>query len=506
MGKQGKQWQTTAPWKDGQQGREQQAGSHSWGYWPGSWRSRVNKDSSENKEKPALQHFPDYNQISVSTTGTGGQTQDPAMEGSDVEDPVTQGYVKHLQKLLNTARRVDARTRKLVADKEHKNAQWEAFQTALRTKFLEQRQLHGKETKALDKEMMDLAAQKQDCLRQIQAAVASGAKPQGPGEQARQQPSAEEMDAWNSFMGASPQQAGTPEDVIIRRALQAAQHPDAFLSGSLEQGQTLPSQASPPGFATPLHRGPQPAPYTPAPPSSMRQTGQGCIQLAAAIPPPSGAEGQYVASSPAISDPYIASPGTTTAACSAAMGTASVKRPGSRAPKQRGSVKDASRPTSVARSSPGDRVSLGDVLQAKRDAATRQLQQGASVAEPSQHQPPGGRRFPKGGGPQLVRDGVTPTAAAGVRTLCHAPNGRRDSGHLLYFGLVRGPTCVVDALQRYRAPAAASVVACSRMLEVYIHGTVEGCTVAPSLPLKPHEVDGFRSAAVRGFSGLAAVH
>ena len=167
-----------------------------------------------------------------------GKPRIHTLDGSDAEDPITQGYVKHLQKLLNSARRVDARTRKLAADRDHKKAQWEAFQSALRAKFLEQRQLHSKETKAIDKEMEELAMQKQDCLRQIHAAVAAGSRPPTYGDASRQHPTAEELEAWNSFMDMSPPQANTPEDAIIKRALQAAHHLQAFLAGCLESGQT----------------------------------------------------------------------------------------------------------------------------------------------------------------------------------------------------------------------------------------------------------------------------
>ena len=114
MGKQGKGWHAQTPWRDDKGG--QSSGSQAnWSLWQGSWRSRGNKDY-EQKEKTTRQQFPAYNQIKLQDGAGASRSAELMLEASETEDAPGQDFVKLLQKLLNNARRVDTKMRKLEAD------------------------------------------------------------------------------------------------------------------------------------------------------------------------------------------------------------------------------------------------------------------------------------------------------------------------------------------------------------------------------------------------------
>ena len=377
MGKKAQKWGNQAPWRAEDSSGGQQDGQSYWSYWPGSWRAnntqKPPKGGPDDPKKSSLKLL-DYNQIQLSNGGGQNRAPENAMDVSDMEEQDCQSYVKLLQRLLNNARRAEARSRKLITEKERKCAQWEEFQATLRAKFLEQRGLFQKETKQIDRELAELVDQRHSCLQQIQAAVASGGRSGGETLQNGPVPTSEDLAAWDSFMDLSPETPTSKEDEIIRKALQAAQHPEAFMAGGLDAMATGASEKSADAavslaigmpVGTPQRRSQRAMPLTPQPKQGAGKSSNQDIANARIALLQTSVETQYAGSQPAVSDPYIASPLPTTAAAGPNTPRTPVKT-AMRPFRQRVSVKDGARPTAVARASMGDKITLGDKLQAKR--------------------------------------------------------------------------------------------------------------------------------------------
>ena len=142
MGKHGNKWGAgQAPWQKERQGQGQQSEpSAYWSYWSGAWKGATQQaKQDETQGDSSLQQFPSYSQLKLPNSQQTSKSSDVAQDLSDVEEVGVTDYVKLLQKLLNGARRADAKLRKLSADKDNKMAQWEEFQRVMKNKFIEQR-------------------------------------------------------------------------------------------------------------------------------------------------------------------------------------------------------------------------------------------------------------------------------------------------------------------------------------------------------------------------------
>ena len=182
MGKHGNKWGAgQAPWQKERQGQGQQSEpSAYWSYWSGAWKGATQPaKQDETQGDSSLQQFPSYSQLKLPNSQQTSKSSDVAQDLSDVEEVGVTDYVKLLQKLLNGARRADAKLRKLSADKDNKMAQWEEFQRVMKNKFIEQRNLYNRDIKSIDKEVSTLTAHKHDVLRQIQAASKLGSSLDG---------------------------------------------------------------------------------------------------------------------------------------------------------------------------------------------------------------------------------------------------------------------------------------------------------------------------------------
>ena len=387
MGKHGNKWGAgQAPWQKERQGQGQQSEpSAYWSYWSGAWKGATQQaKQDETQGDSSLQQFPSYSQLKLPNSQQTFKSSDVAQDLSDVEEVGVTDYVKLLQKLLNGARRADAKLRKLSADKDNKMAQWEEFQRVMKNKFIEQRNLYNRDIKSIDKEVSTLTAHKHDVLRQIQDAVAGGGQQSAAAASDGSQPTPEDLAAWDSLMDidAAPMEL-SPEDDIIKRALLAARNPKEFMDGgaAVRLGQQAGQQ---PGweqlgpaadaFSTPQRRRPLVPPHTPllSQQAGRRQTEteptSGAVAACATV------TSQYGASSPAVMDPYVGSP-LPVLPKPLRTSRSPIAR---RSPHQKGpartSVKEGARPTSVVRVAQ-ERIQLGDVLHAKRQAAQQELQQ-----------------------------------------------------------------------------------------------------------------------------------
>ena len=132
MGKSGKWGGGQAPWKEDKSAQGRQDSNAYWSYWSGAWKAPGSASKDKDKEQSTsevMQQFPAYSQIK--TGAAASRTIDVAMEISDAEDGPSPAFVKLLQRLLNSARRAEAKIRKLTQDKDTKKSQWEEFQQAM---------------------------------------------------------------------------------------------------------------------------------------------------------------------------------------------------------------------------------------------------------------------------------------------------------------------------------------------------------------------------------------
>ena len=196
-----------APWRD-QQGS---SSSHAWGYWRGSWNTRSPSKPEPDGSKD-ISEFPKYHQMGQGGEAAVGQvTGGGAGDGQgELGDPL----VKGLQKLLNQARKFDARARKCQTDLQLREEQWSKYQAQLRNSFLTQRHAYQQDRRKLEEEMAEVKIQKAKLVTQIQEVV------QGRGRRALQWPECggipgrprgvERLD--EGCPGRRPGDAGRPSD------------------------------------------------------------------------------------------------------------------------------------------------------------------------------------------------------------------------------------------------------------------------------------------------------
>ena len=319
-------WEQKGQWK-GQEG----GGSPSWAYWSGTWRAnkwtRGNPSSAGSGQPEKDRAFPAYNQMPTSGIEVEGVGKDGDQASPQIHDP----FIKSMQKFLNQSRKLDAKIRKAVSDRQDMGRQWAEFQQKLRESFVEQRQKYLADSSRMDQELAELQQQKKDSLQLIHDLVAT--KDAVPQEKVKgTTPSEEDIAAWNSLM-QTPQRPehsdmDIEDDLVLRQALQAQQDPDTFLQLTLAEianangplTNTVLSQASaahrgpglvrpredPPSL-TPQRRPRLTAPMTPARPAGTAARGSGPQEGLMAV-----LKAQVVAyvenTNAAVRDPYQSSP------------------------------------------------------------------------------------------------------------------------------------------------------------------------------------------------------
>ena len=90
----------------------------------------------------------------------------------------TTEFLKCMQKLLNTSRKLDGKIRKARQDKETMTKQWQEFQEQLRTSFISQRQKYNADFQKGEDELLQMGQQKVEILQQIQRLVVKNEHPQ----------------------------------------------------------------------------------------------------------------------------------------------------------------------------------------------------------------------------------------------------------------------------------------------------------------------------------------
>ena len=203
----GKQWPRAGSWQVQQDAHSDSSSALS--YWPGTWKpprgqNKWQKDQGTQGQAGAekdRQKFPAYKQMNVANVkdkehvnGNGGTNTD-------------QGPLQ--------PRRLDARMRKNIGEREEADRKWDEFQERLRNTFVEQRQL---DTKKLGHDLEDLRTQKQEAI--VQDLV----EHQGRGQASRAKevlPTDEDVRAWNDLMEQAPrrQPMEMEEDDVLRQAL-----------------------------------------------------------------------------------------------------------------------------------------------------------------------------------------------------------------------------------------------------------------------------------------------
>ena len=152
-----KQWPRAGSWQVQQDAHSDS--SSAWSYWPGTWKpprgqNKWQKDQGTQGQAGAEkdhQKFPAYKQMNVANVkdkeqvnGNGGTNTDQGpLQPED-------GFIKEMQKMLNASRRLDARIRKTIGEREEADRKWDEFQERLRNTFVERRQQYLSDAKKLD--------------------------------------------------------------------------------------------------------------------------------------------------------------------------------------------------------------------------------------------------------------------------------------------------------------------------------------------------------------------
>ena len=422
MGKQG----TWRNWNkaDGQS-QWGEGSASSWQYWPGAW-PKATKGQGQYTD---ASNFPSYHNMDVqpSSAAVPPQTADvPAETNEDVET----GRIKTVQRWLNTIRKADARLRKTRDAQAQRELQWKKYESEMQKNFASQRKQFLADTQRAQQDLKEIREQKQAAVSQLQACMQEPdvVMPESPTAAL----STEDQHYWDMLMQEPVVPPAEDVDTWIQKTLQHASKygPHAITEADKVKVQQWLSQHGTLPVTAPAHSSPDPwgsdgvadaelqqalaqsllvqtakAPHTPVrAPLGAPRTPQPVPRLPKApnastvpqsfpvastqtstrltpFPPPMPAsakphEGLAVPSGTeqAAADPYLySSPVTATAA--SAVTTGSTASPGAalgvpKIPKQRLSVKHASRPTGPV--TPDTRAERSATLDAKRAALTQE--------------------------------------------------------------------------------------------------------------------------------------
>ncbi|CAE7475223.1 unnamed protein product [Symbiodinium necroappetens] len=148
------QWRDQQPsygWHSSQYGAKE----HGWGQEP---RRRDDKEPKKAKEYV----FPAYNKVSVATKE---QDNGVGRDANDLDGPGN--FVRHVQKLVNAARKAEARVRKAEKDSEESDCQWKEFQAQLRKAFLRERARHQGDARRFAQEVEEQRELHQKALGEL---------------------------------------------------------------------------------------------------------------------------------------------------------------------------------------------------------------------------------------------------------------------------------------------------------------------------------------------------
>ena len=213
-----------------------------WSYWHGSWKSAQQKGQKGNPSSGGNAHggkeaaFPAYHQMAKSTAADKAGKQAESVTDWPNKQGQEDDFVRDMQKMLNTSRKLDGRIRTCLSETEKREEQWQEFQSQLRASFVEQRQLYLTDKKKAEKELEEIREQKTELVKRIEGLVANKDTCRKP-QPVQVTPTQEDITAWHDLMAPTPLRDGgdVEDDLALQQALQAAHDPRAFLQMTLKE-------------------------------------------------------------------------------------------------------------------------------------------------------------------------------------------------------------------------------------------------------------------------------
>ena len=165
------------PWRDGKGKQSSQSQSHSpyaVQYWQGAWKGRQGKSQStapwkEQQEEGRWQWKAATNSGSQPTTFPRYDRQDPQMVVIAEKKTEEPSIVQVMQKAVSTARKAEAKRRKLQEELDSKRRCWTGFQQELKATFLKEQQRFQADVCKLQEEIKEAKMQEALSKQQLMA-------------------------------------------------------------------------------------------------------------------------------------------------------------------------------------------------------------------------------------------------------------------------------------------------------------------------------------------------
>ena len=242
--------------------------SSSYGWHPKGggkdWSQKWNSDKAEN-------WFPGYEMMQPKQARQQPDGRSPGYtEPTEGDGSQTGELMHHIQKLINTIRKADARTRKSDKEKEEVSGKWESFQDGLKQAFIKERTKVQERLRRIKEEAKEHQETKASALTALQDLFVNNQLPTDTGAEQREAINAEwdkltsipddPMEGLPSFLAAAIQSGGAAKDKARRQLMSALGVPaeEAASAATPERRPRAARSTTPPPTRT-AHR-PSPPP------------------------------------------------------------------------------------------------------------------------------------------------------------------------------------------------------------------------------------------------------
>ena len=326
-------------------------GSGKWHYWHGSWSPSSaggapwKKGQGKGQDSRSSLSFPGYDSAT--------KNEQHIAEIVTLKDKESDSYATALQRAINQVRKAESRTRKALADKRARTAQWNNWVSELKKTFAKEKGRYQAAVSRLEREMEEAVLEQEGARAALRRVAASMEVDSSSG-------TTEFADVNTEFdviiqEGPGAEEPAESNEDILRRTLDRCHVRTEGRDNSPWDSQvvTTPPSKRPPAYSletsTPLR----------APPAPLSKETQ---------PPHTGAASASPAYTPAGVDPYMASP--TVASRRSSPGTSGRKKVATPDGSGREGVKAAMRPAAPLHVAPASQT-LADKLAARRLALAR---------------------------------------------------------------------------------------------------------------------------------------
>ena len=157
----------------GQDGWEWRSSGSAWNpKGAGKWDQPQASRRYHGDQDDGSSQFPGFEEMKPRTRAPPVTRDVDGMEGEG-DDLQVGSYMKGVQRILNSFRKAEGRTRKIESLKDELDAKWEAFQQSLKDSYMKERKKYQEKTARLTTDMEEVQQAKEDAIQELKDALKS---------------------------------------------------------------------------------------------------------------------------------------------------------------------------------------------------------------------------------------------------------------------------------------------------------------------------------------------